>query len=647
MKLGCCYYPEHWPEEMWAADAKRMAALGLSLVRIGEFAWSRIEPSPGEFDWGWMDRAVETLGQAGLKIIMGTPTATPPKWLIDAYPDVLPLDAHGLPRKFGSRRHYCFSSQTYRRESRRITEAMVKRYGDNPAIVMWQTDNEFGCHSTVESFSADAAAAFRVWLAARYETVEALNTAWGNVFWSMEYRSFDEIDPPAAAVTEMNPAHRMAWKRFSSDQVAGFHAEQAELIRAHAAGRDITHNFMGHFTDFDHHTFAKEQMDVATWDSYPLGFLEQAWWDAETKAKYVRTGHPDFAAFHHDLYRGLCAGGRWGIMEQQPGPVNWARFNPAPLPGMVALWTMEAAAHGAEMVSYFRWRQAPFAQEQMHAGLNRPDNKPDLASEEAASVVSALAEIGDLPPTPQADVALVYDYEAEWATRIQPQGASFRYSEIAFAFYSALRRLGQSIDIVGPGASLAGYKVIVVPANIMCSDLAVDPGAQIVIGPRSGSKTDEFSVPDGLAPGELSDLIDVTVTRVESLRAGVSMAGKVDGKAFRAERWREFVDSPLTPAVQFEDGHGAVWRNKTVSYVACWPDEVLLRSVLGHALTLADIAVADLPESVRIRRRGDLVFATNYGDRVDLIASGCAAPGAEFLVGAKALEPASVAVWRG
>jgi beta-galactosidase len=220
MKLGCCYYPEHWPEAIWAEDARRMREMGLSLVRIGEFAWSRIEPEPGHYDWGWLDRAIDTLHAAGLKVILGTPTATPPKWLVDRMPDMVAIDEQGRLRGFGSRRHYCFSHEGYREECRRIVTALAQRYGRHPAIAMWQTDNEYGCHDTVLSFSAAAAAAFRGWCAARYGTVQALNTAWGNVFWSMEYRSFAEIDPPHLTVTEANPTHWLDYRRFASDQVA-------------------------------------------------------------------------------------------------------------------------------------------------------------------------------------------------------------------------------------------------------------------------------------------------------------------------------------------------------------------------------------------------------------------------------------------
>ena len=208
MRLGVCYYPEHWPEEWWADDARRMAEIGISRVRIGEFAWSRIEPDPGRFDWGWLDRAIEVLHQAGLGIILGTPTATPPKWLVDQMPDMIAIDEQGRPRGFGSRRHYCFSHLGYRAQAARITKALADRYGDHPAIVQWQTDNEYGCHDSVPSYSAAALSGFRLWLTQRYATIKALNQAWGTVFWSMEFRSFDEVTLPHLTVTEPNQIGR-------------------------------------------------------------------------------------------------------------------------------------------------------------------------------------------------------------------------------------------------------------------------------------------------------------------------------------------------------------------------------------------------------------------------------------------------------
>jgi len=427
MRLGVCYYPEHWPEAMWKDDAARMKALGIDQVRIAEFAWSRIEPAPGEFDWGWLDRAIDTLAAEGLKVVMCTPTATPPKWLIDRHPDILPVGADGQTRGFGSRRHYDFSSPTYFEASKAICEAIASRYGQHPAVAYWQTDNEYGCHQTVVSYSPAALTRFRAWLKARYGNIDTLNRAWGTVFWSMEYRSFEEIDAPIGTVTEAHPSHRLDYRRFASDEVKRYNHMQVEIIRKHSPGRPIAHNFMQLFTEFDHYKVA-DDLDVASWDSYPLGALEEQWYEPEIKAKFLRTGHPDFASFNHDLYRGMSKLPFW-VMEQQPGPVNWAKWNPAPLPGMVRLWSWEAFAHGAGCVSYFRWRQAPFAQEQMHAGLHTPDNRLDIGGGEAQrvaqeirAVVAADADAAGAVRTP---VALVFDYEAKWLFEVQPQGLDF------------------------------------------------------------------------------------------------------------------------------------------------------------------------------------------------------------------------------
>ena len=446
--LGVCYYPEHWPRERWAEDAQRMKALGLTYVRIGEFAWSCLEPDPGHFTWEWLDEAIETLGRAGLRVVLGTPTATPPKWLIDQHPEILGYDAQGRPRKFGSRRHYSFSSRVYREEARRIVTLLAQRYGQNPFVAGWQTDNEYGCHDTTRSYGPEDLRAFRLWLQARYGHIEALNRAWGNVFWSMAYRSFDEIDLPNQTVTEANPSHWLDFFRFSSDQVAAFNRMQVEILRQHSPGRFILHNFMGYTPDFDHFKLAQD-LDIAGWDSYPLGFTDMDVLPCtpEEKLCYAHTGHPDMAAFHHDLYRGVKP--RWWVMEQQPGPVNWAHHNPSPAPGMVRLWTWEALAHGAEVVSYFRWRQFPQAQEQFHAGLNRPDLEPDPGFYEAQQVARELHPLS-LPPSAKAPVALVFDYEADWVYRIQPQGQGFVYRGLVWHFYQALRRLGLDVDMLPP-----------------------------------------------------------------------------------------------------------------------------------------------------------------------------------------------------
>ncbi len=645
MRLGVCYYPEHWPEQRWAEDVRQMAALGLSLVRIGEFAWSRFEPEPGEYDWAWFDRAIETLHAAGLKVILGTPTATPPKWLVDRDPAMLAVDQHGRTRGFGSRRHYCFSSETYRTECRRIVTAMAERYGQHPAVAMWQTDNEFGCHDTIESYSDNARKAFRVWLKQRYGDVTGLNTAWGNVFWSQEYRSFEEIDPPVGTVTEPNPSHVVDYQRFSSDQVASFNAEQVEILRRLSPDREITHNFMGAFTAFDHHKVGAD-LDLATWDSYPLGFLDIAPFPETQKHHYLRQGHPDFQAFHHDLYRGCSP--KWGVMEQQPGPVNWAPNNPAPLPGMVRLWSLEALAHGADLVSWFRWRQCPFAQEQMHAGLLRVDAEPAPAFAEAEQVAEDLQLIAG-ERTQQASIALVWSYDGQWMHHAQPQAEGFDLLRQTFETYAVLRRLGLDIDIVSPDADLSDYELIILPGLPHVETTFLErleaSGARILCLCRTGSKTQSFQIPADLAPGVLQAYLPVKVTRVESLREGVGETVEIDGETRQVVRWREAVATELPARARYSDGAPFWVHNERWHYLAGWPQGDLLGHIIAALALEAGIDITLTHEDVRLRTLGGLRFAFNYGPHAVSL-SGMAPENADYVLGGGELAPAGVAAWR-
>lgn len=607
--LGVCYYPEHWPEEIWPDDARRMKDAGLTWVRIGEFAWSRLEPEPGHYSFDWLDRAIETLGTAGLLVVLGTPTATPPRWMIDRFPEMLAVDAQGRPRKFGSRRHYCFSHRGYIEACRKIVTELAARYGRHPHVAAWQTDNEYGCHDTVLSYSDAARVSFRDWLAQKYQSVEALNRAWGNVFWSMEYRSLDEVDLPNLTVTEPNPAHVMDFRRFASDQVVLFNRAQVDILRRHTDA-PIAHNYMGRITEFDHFKLGAD-LDIASWDSYPIGFLsDRLEASAEHKAAYLRQGDPDFQAFHHDLYRAVGRG-RWWVMEQQPGPVNWAPFNPSPLPGMVRLWTWEAFAHGAEAVCYFRWRQAPFGQEQMHAGLLRPDSAPAPALAEAAQVASEIAHLREAGCS-SGDVALIFDYESAWAWDTQPQGADFDYFRLAFAWYRALRGLGLNIDILPPDTQdLSSWKLVLAPGLATVSPelmnaIASNTGT-VLLGPRTNSKTAAFAIPEGLPPGLPG--LDARVARVESLPPGVSVALEGGGTFVH---WAEEIEGLAPVLLKRNDGFAALVGDDRLAYLGGWPDDATLRTILRTLCVQRGIEVLDMPEGVRKRDASGMRFWFNH-----------------------------------
>jgi beta-galactosidase len=628
--LGVCYYPEHWPQERWAIDAAMMREAGISFVRIGEFAWSRLEPRAGHYTFDWLQKAIDTLHAAGLKVVLGTPTATPPRWLVDAMPEMLAVDVNGQRRRFGSRRHYCFSYLPYRKECARIVTALAARFGAHPGVAAWQTDNEYGCHDTTESYSPAALTGFQQWCAEKYRTIETLNVAWGNVFWSMELASFNEIDLPMLTVTEANPSHRLDFQRFSSDQVVGFNKTQTDIIRAHSPGRSILHNYMGSFTAFDHYKVS-EDLDAASWDSYPLGFLERDTSDAANKERYLSVGDPDSQAFHHDLYR-ACGRGRWWVMEQQPGPVNWAPWNPAPAPGAVRLWAYEAFAAGAEVVSYFRWRQAPFAQEQMHEALLLPNAEPNEGLHAVTQVARELAALGARPQAARADVALVFDYESQWAWTIQPQGKDFSYLDLVLTFYRALRRAGVNIDVVPPTAeAVQGRKLVLLPGLFAPSEDFVAAlqasGAVVQMGPRSGAKTPDFHIPASLRPG-----IEARMARTNG------------GQAF--VKWREYLVSGAgaETVTETEDGEAALARQRGAYYLAGQPNAALARDIVRLLLSAAGLPQLDLPQDIRIRDNGAMRYLFNYGPQAASIAA--IAQGAELLLGEEMLAPCGVAAWR-
>ena len=587
-----------------------MAAAGITWVRIGEFSWSLLEPTPGKLDFDWLDHAIKTLADAGLQIILGTPSATPPRWMLDRFPDMLAFDAEGRPRKFGARRHYCHSHAPYRDAAAQMVRQLGRRYGRDPRISAWQIDNEYGCHDTVLSYSEPARLAFQDWLARRYQSIDALNDAWGTVFWSMTYDRFDQIDLPNLTVTQPNPTHDLDFRRFSSDQVVAWNAAQVQALRP-LTDAPLVHNYMGRILEFDHFKLAGD-LDIASWDSYPIGFLsDRLEDDTAHKARYLQQGDPDMQAFHHDLNRAMN-GGRWWVMEQQPGPVNWAPYNPAPLPGMVRLWTWEAFAHGAEVVSYFRWRQVPFGQEQMHAGLRYPDDMPAPGLEEAARVAQELALLPDVSAA-QAPVALVFDYASDWSWKTLPQGADFDYFRLILDTYRALRRQGLSVDILPASTEdLSGYRMVLmpglaqIPTRLRAAIQRAD--AVCVIGPRSGLMTDTLALT--VPPGPRITGLDVTVRQVESLPPGTRRSLNGGGAIVH---WIEHLDGAADVQLSTDDGKPVLLGTNRVLYLGGWPDRPLWDRLIARLAEHAELDLMPLPDGLRLRDTGTHRFAFNYG----------------------------------
>jgi beta-galactosidase len=611
--LGVCYYPEQWPADRWERYARQMRELGLTYVRIAEFAWSRIEPREGEYDWTWLDDAIAVLAGEGLRIVLCTPTATPPAWLIRKHPEILPVDVHGHIRQFGSRRHYDIASPVYREQARRIARAIAERYGRHPAVAGWQIDNELGDHETGLSYTAASRDGFRCWLKQRYGSLAALNAAWGTVFWSQEYGDWSEIGLPIRTVAAPNPSHRLDFRRFCSDMVAEFLELQVAVVREHSPGRWITHNYMRLCPEFDHYRNARE-LDFASWDVYPTGAVELAPLSDAEKVRWARTGHPDLIAFNHDLYRGLKPGRAHWVMETQAGQINWAPSNPLPAPGAVALWAAEAYAHGAGCVSYFRWRAGTAAQELMHSGLLRHDETLDRGGEEVRDL-----DLRGLPNNPiDADVVLLHDYDSLWIYEEQPHGERADYWEQMLLFYSALRSLGVDVDVRHPDDDLAGYRLIVAPALQIVDEaraerfIEVGRNAFMVFGPRTAVRTASGRVHESGQPGPLRPQLGCSLLNVDGMRPGLTVLAGGHAVETWAESFRVLDGDAL---VRYDDGplagDAAVVRKECAVTIGAWSPG-LIRATLRDVLAEAGIAMQDLAPGVRYSCRGNREIWLNF-----------------------------------
>ncbi|KXT06639.1 hypothetical protein AC578_8496 [Pseudocercospora eumusae] len=656
--LAVDYYPSQWPEWMWEPDVARMRDSNISYVRVSEFDWSVLEPKEGEYNFTLLDRTLDLFGKYGLKAIIGTPTAAPPNWLTEKY-DVSFVDRTNTTLLFGSRRHYSFSSFDYRVQSQKITQKLAERYGNHSAVVAWQLDNEFGCHDTVRSYDHNAKIRFRTWLQNKYETIDKMNEAQGRVFWSSQYESFDAVQPPFLEVYTNNEAHTLDWYKFSSDMVIDFAKEQVAIIRKYGPSHTITTNFMVLFPDFDHYKFSREVgIDISTFDSYALAGTAAVPLSDEELTDYLRTGVPDIQALNHALYRGISGAaygknsGAFGVMEMQPGVLNWNTYRVSPLEGMVRLWTHETFAAGGDLVNYFRWRQVPYAQEQTLSGLFVSDN-----SEDQGYIESQVFANHDLPKLRaeaiseegQADVALVFDYVSNWVWTIEPYSGSWSvkdagyndavltYTTLVYTFYSSLRRLGLSIDIISSEQALEGYKMVVVPSLPIIPD-AFDKALSnfsgpVIFGPHTGSRTPNFAYVPGLNPpaGTLRSRLPMRVTRVETPPVYAGSAVSYDGMRYNISYREEWIECARDNATSnatmsytspHRPGKPAACVKNDLHYLAFNPPADLLVSYIGDVAAHAGIKDVlgrdvdkknDLGATLRLAKRGNLLWAINYG----------------------------------
>ena len=625
LAYGGDYNPEQWPEAVWEEDVRLMGEAGVNLVTVGVFAWSLLEPEPGVFDFGWLDRLLDLLRGAGIGVDLATATASPPPWLSRLHPEILPVLADGTRLWPGGRQHYCPSSPAYRDAARRLVGALAGHYGEHPAVVLWHVNNEYGCHVSA-CFCDESASAFRTWLRRRYGTLPALNEAWGTAFWSQRYSDWEEVLPPRRAPTFPNPTQVLDFRRFSSDALLDCYEMERAVLAERSPRVPVTTNFMGFFEPLDYWRWAARE-DVVSNDSYP---------DPSDPAAHVG------AAMVGDLMRSLGGGRPWILMEQSPNRVNWRQRNAVKASGQMRLWSYQAIARGADGVLFFQWRQSRAGAEKWHSAM--VPHGPRDSSPTWREVVRLGAELGRLDAVlgqrVRADVAIVLDWESWWALELPSKpSADIRLLDRVEACYEPLHRANVTADFVPPQGDLSGYRLVLVPNLYLVSDAAAEnlrryvaEGGTLVVSFFSGMVDPSDHVRLGGYPGALRDVLGLRVDDFEPLaagqRVGLRFADGVDGSA---HTWSEAITALGAEAVATSEGGGpAVLRHSFGLGVALYVGTALepaamdrfLRRVWAEAGVLA---VASVPHGVEAVRRGGLLFLLNHGvEEVDVsVPSGC------------------------
>jgi beta-galactosidase len=596
--LGAAWYPEQWPESRWVEDLKLMEAAHIHVVRVGEFAWSRLEPQEGQFDLDWLDRAVALAGEHGISVVIGTPSAAPPAWLTQKYPDTLRTEQDGRKAKHGNRQQGSPTSARYREFCRRITEQMARRFGHHPNVVGWQIDNEYGAFS----WDDETHRQFQDWLREKYGTLDALNRRWTTEYWSQTYTDWSQIPMGPGG----NPGLDLEFKRFLTASIRDFQHIQVQAIRAASDKRQfITSNFMGWYDAFDHYVLTKE-LDMASWDDY------------------VGSGHLDAVrnGMTHDLTRGFKRKNFW-VMETQPGSVNWAPVNNVLDRGEVRAMAWQAIGHGADAVSYWQWRSALNGQEEYHGTLVGADGTPVPLYDEVAQIGREFEQASEAlaGTSPAADVAILHSYDSRWAINGQRHNRNFDPVGLLASYYKPVREMLQQVDVVSADAPLAGYRIVIAPGlNVMPDDMAqrlteyVNGGGHLVLGPRSGMKDTYNALQPARQPGPLVSLLGGRVEQFYALNEDVPVSGAWGSG--KARLWAEQLkaqgaDTLLTYGESngWLDGQPAVLSRKVgkgrITYVGAWLEDTLMRAATQWMIRLGGLepALGPVPEGVEVSRR--------------------------------------------
>ena len=612
--LGAAWYPEQWPESRWDADLDLMQEAHINFVRVGEFAWSTMEPKEGDYELEWLYRAVRAAERHHIVVVIGTPSAAPPAWLTTTYPQTLRTLADGHKDKHGGRQQFDWSDPKYRELSRKIADKLAVRFGTDPDVIGWQIDNEYAN----ASYGAATQAQFQQWLQGKYKTLDNLNARWTTSYWSEAYQDWSQIP-----INEYsgNPGLMANWRIFVSDTWRSYQRNQIDAIRAHAEPRQkITTNMMGWFEEYDHYTVSQD-LDFASWDDY------------------VGKGHLDPVANGaiHDVTRGFLRKNFW-VMETQPGFVNWSSDNNSLNKGEVRAMAYNALGHGAEAVEYWQWRSALNGQEQYHGTLVGADGSPVPLYAEIAQMG---AEFEKLAPalagtSVESQVAVLHDYNSRWAIERQKHNQAFDPIESLMSFYRPLRERVRSVDIVSDTAPLDRYKLVVAPALNFLTPAAVksleayvQQGGHLVLGQRSAMKDEDNSLFTQRQPGPLAPMLGARVEQWYALEKPVPLSG-VWGSS-ESKVWAEQLGNlgPDTKVLMtygasngWLDGQPAVVTRKagkgSITYFGATLDAAAMQHAADWMLGESGLApvLPDVPAGVDVAIRSGsgkrLLLLTNY-----------------------------------
>ena len=623
-RFGVDYYPEHWPEERWPEDARLMSEAGINVVRLAEFAWSFLEPEPDCFDFAWLDRAIETLYRHGIQVILGTPTASAPPWVMAMLPDAYKVNEHGHRLTYGNRCEFCPSHSGYRERGRMITSAMANHYADHPAVMGWQIDNELNGRC----YCPNCQSGFQNWLRDHYGTLEVLNTAWGTAFWSHVYTKWSQIPVPLETGGVPNPGLDLDFRRFMSDTFTDFQQEQVNILRQTCPKHFVTHNFMGFGFDQINYFDLAKSLDFVSWDNYP-----RTGWHLAKEADRASL------ALGHDTTRGLKGKPFW-VMEEQSGSGGWQTVGVTPRPGEMRLWTYQAIAHGADAIVYFRWRTARYGTEQFWHGVLYHHGRPGRRYDELKIIGEELKRAGEQfqGAENRNQVAIILSYDTRWAFQIQPNHDDFHYPAFFISYYRALHSRNIGVDIVPPGADLSRYRLVIAPALYILPDEAADSlrsfvqsGGLLIATARSGVKDESNAIVNRYLPGLLADVCGVEVDEydVQPADATIPLELALPDRETQSAQSRLWFDVLRTTTAQpiatyqagYFSGTPAITLNRfgdgQAVYVGTLGDDSLHDTVLDWALKSADLHSAlSAPQGVEVMERWQgnqqLLFLLNH-----------------------------------